>query len=307
MSRNLNPAFRGQALAFSGLSLEGEREILTTPDTMTDNDFMVSSNLTVAGAVAITLPSNAPVGHMLLIRDGKGDAGANNVTISAAAGDTVDGGASIAINVNRGAVLLRKASLTAWAVVAKNYTAGGAVIASGVAFTQTYSTADATIAALTTTALTDNGGGTADGTVASMAAPTTLTDNTGLSGTHDDTLAATTVPAALTENAGAIGGTNDGNLPALVDPAGDAGASVIDGIRENATKVNAIITLLGVMAQNASDQAQKTIEIVTLLTTIQNNFKEVTTQIAAIQADILAMKKNDNKIVDAMQAGGLAT
>lgn len=45
----------------------------------------------------------------------------------------------------------------------------------------------------------------------------------------------------LTENGGAIGGTNDGNLPALVDPAGDAGASVIAGIRENAAKINALI------------------------------------------------------------------
>lgn len=39
-------------------------------------------------------------------------------------------------------------------------------------------------------ALTDNGGGTADQTVASQAAPTSITDSTGLSGSHNDTLAA---------------------------------------------------------------------------------------------------------------------
>lgn len=50
--------------------------------------------------------------------------------------------------------------------------------------------------------------------------------------------------AALTENSGAIGGTNDGDLPALVDPAGDSGASVIAGIRENATAINALTTKL---------------------------------------------------------------
>lgn len=50
--------------------------------------------------------------------------------------------------------------------------------------------------------------------------------------------------AALTENSGAIGGTNDGNLPALVDPNGDAGASVIAAIRENATAINNILTAL---------------------------------------------------------------
>lgn len=61
------------------------------------------------------------------------------------------------------------------------------------------------------------------------------------------------VVAALTENSGAIGGTNDGNLPALVDPSGDAGATVIAAIRENATKINAILTALkaaGIMASS---------------------------------------------------------
>lgn len=48
--------------------------------------------------------------------------------------------------------------------------------------------------------------------------------------------------AALTENSSAIGGTNDGDLPALVDPGGDSGASVIAGIRENATKNNELST-----------------------------------------------------------------
>lgn len=51
-------------------------------------------------------------------------------------------------------------------------------------------------------------------------------------------------PADLTENGGAIGGTNDGDIPALVDPAGDSGASVIAGIRENATKINLILAQL---------------------------------------------------------------
>jgi hypothetical protein len=47
--------------------------------------------------------------------------------------------------------------------------------------------------------------------------------------------------AALTENTAAIGGTNDGNLPALVDPSGDAGASVIAGVREVAAGHNALV------------------------------------------------------------------
>lgn len=62
--------------------------------------------------------------------------------------------------------------------------------------------------------------------------------------------AAFTDPAALTENGDAIGGTNDGNLPALVDPNGDAGATVIAGIREVATGVNTAFTKLGSLNDN---------------------------------------------------------
>lgn len=61
------------------------------------------------------------------------------------------------------------------------------------------------------------------------------------SGTQASTIADS---AALTEGGGAIGGTNDGDLTALVDPAGDSGASVIAGIRENATKCNELSTKL---------------------------------------------------------------
>lgn len=50
--------------------------------------------------------------------------------------------------------------------------------------------------------------------------------------------------ADLTEASGAIGGTSDGDLTALVDPSGDAGASVIAGIRENATAINGILAAL---------------------------------------------------------------
>lgn len=163
----------------------------------------------------------------------------------------------------------------------------------------------ASAAAQTQDALTDNGGGSADQTVDSQAAPTTLTDSTGYSGTHDDTLAATTVPSALTENGGAIGGTNDGDLPALVDPAGDAGASVIAGIRENATMINTIIALLAVLAQNTSDTGQKIIEIVTLAGTAQNNLKEVTTQLGKIKTDVAAVRtgsENNNTAIDSILA-----
>jgi predicted RecA/RadA family phage recombinase len=121
--------------------------------------------------------------------------------------------------------------------------------------------ADGTIGAVTApTALTDNGGGTADGTVASQAAPVTLTDNTGLSGTHDDTLAATTVPADLT----------GGESPTEAEH-------------------NALLAVVRAMAQNASDTAQKVIELVAGETTAQNNLKEVTTALGQDRTAIVAL------------------
>lgn len=165
------------------------------------------------------------------------------------------------------------------------------------AYTQTYSTPNRTVAAPTAAAPA----------AATATAPVTLTDSTGLSGTHDDTLAATTVPAALTEGAGAIGGSNDGDLPALVDPAGDAGASVIAGIRENATKINAILTLLAVMAQNQSDVAQKVIELRTSVAALLVDDAAIATSATALVADDLDNRQTITALIDDLQANGLAS
>lgn len=106
-------------------------------------------------------------------------------------------------------------------------------------------------------ALTDNGGGTADGTVASMAAATALTDSTGYSGTHDDTLAATSIMSDIT------GGQ---------DP--------------TEAEFNTLLAVVRVMAQNASDTAQKVNELITWQTTVQNNVKECTAKITSILANL---------------------
>lgn len=50
--------------------------------------------------------------------------------------------------------------------------------------------------------------------------------------------------ADLTEGGGSIGGTQNGDITALVDPAGDSGASLIDGVRENSAKINGILAAL---------------------------------------------------------------
>lgn len=146
--------------------------------------------------------------------------------------------------------------------------------------------------------LTDNSGGAAaDGTIGVVTAPTaiaaTLTDSSGYSGTHNDTVAAMAAIAALTENGGALGGVQDGNIAALVDPAGDAGASLIDGVREVAAKVNALAAAEAVHAQNISDVAQKIIELVTAqgedrtaIVALTDAIKELSTKLNALLAKL---------------------
>lgn len=174
----------------------------------------------------------------------------------------------------------------------------------------------ADVAAVTQDALTDNGGGTADGTVASMAAPTTLTDNTGDTATHDDTLADGNTTAALTADNGA--GTADGTVEAMADLATGGGntysdaavnavlAAIRNNFKEVTTKLGTLITDNGVHNQNESDLASKVIEIVTLITTIQNNFKEVTTELGKIKTDNEAQVTKINAILARLEAAGIS-
>ena len=124
MSRNLDHSFRGRKLLLSGFVEEGIRVVLTTPDTLTENDNLVAVNLTVAGAVALTLPSTVGVGTRLRIYDQKGDAGTNNITISPPGGVTIEGAASLVINVNNGALDLILESATNWKILSRSYISG---------------------------------------------------------------------------------------------------------------------------------------------------------------------------------------
>ncbi|MCE5306359.1 MAG: capsid cement protein [Phycisphaerales bacterium] len=129
--------------------------------------------------------------------------------------------------------------------------------------------------AQTQTALTDNGGGTADGTVASQAAPVTLTDNTGGSGSHDDTLAAVTAPTLSDWNGSSV------------YPSAAQGTAITDAV--NALK------------QNQSDVGQKVIELVTLAGTQQNNMKEVTTELALVKTDVANLVTKMNAVLLALE------
>jgi hypothetical protein len=124
MSRNLETQFRGKKLLHSGAVEEGIRVVLVTPDTMTDNDNVVATNLTAAGPVAVTLPSTVGVGTIVRVYDQKGDAGTNNITISPPGGVTVEGAASAVINVAYGCLVLLLESSTNWKILSRSFSSG---------------------------------------------------------------------------------------------------------------------------------------------------------------------------------------
>jgi hypothetical protein len=86
----------------------------TTPITAALTDSIVISNMAAASAVAVTLPTTPTTGLELTIKDGKGDAGANNITISPAGGGTIDGAGTKVINTNWGAVTLIHGGSDQW-------------------------------------------------------------------------------------------------------------------------------------------------------------------------------------------------
>lgn len=128
----------------------------------------------------------------------------------------------------------------------------------------------------TQTALTDNGGGTADLTVASQAAPVTITDSTGAHATHSDTI-----------NPAAAGACAGGATPS------DANVNA------------AIATAVAPLTQNDSSLGQKLIELVTLAGTAQNNLKEVTTELALIKTDVALCMTKINAILASLEANGI--
>jgi hypothetical protein len=64
-------------------------------------DCVIISNKTVAGAGTINLSSTLQTGRVVIIKDGKGDANANNITVQGN-GKNIDGAASKVINTAYG-------------------------------------------------------------------------------------------------------------------------------------------------------------------------------------------------------------
>lgn len=96
-----------------------------TPIAVTIKDEVIISKLAAPGAVSVTLPASPPIGMEVEVVDGTGDAAANNITITPAAG-TINGGASLVINVNRGVARLVRTATEWVAYVSSSISSGAA-------------------------------------------------------------------------------------------------------------------------------------------------------------------------------------
>lgn len=70
--------------------------------TVATNDYVVEVNKTAGAATTVNLPAGV-TGTTYRIKDGKGDAGTNNITVTPAAGN-IDGAATKVINTNFGSI-----------------------------------------------------------------------------------------------------------------------------------------------------------------------------------------------------------
>lgn len=97
------------------------RTITSTPATILATDTEVWVNF--AGAVALTLPDAAAWllahvnGYPLTIKDISGAGAANNITITRAGADTIDGATAYVITSDYGGIKLRPAASGKWAIV----------------------------------------------------------------------------------------------------------------------------------------------------------------------------------------------
>lgn len=71
---------------------------------MSRNQTLLIINKTVGSATGVTLPATPISGHVVVVKDGKGDAASNNITISPAAGN-IDGAGTNVISTNHGSVV----------------------------------------------------------------------------------------------------------------------------------------------------------------------------------------------------------
>lgn len=95
------------------------RVATSSPVTVSDTtDCTIVTQLSVAGAVAVTLPAGTN-GRIFAIVDGTGDAASNNITITPNGSETINGSATLVLNKNSQGVMLQYSTTnTRWRVIA---------------------------------------------------------------------------------------------------------------------------------------------------------------------------------------------
>ncbi len=96
--------FNASALFQGGIQFHVEI-VTTSPFTATTASVYISVNRTVAGATTVNLPATPNQGQLVFVKDDKGDAGANNITIQGN-GKNIDGAGSKVISSNLGVFTL---------------------------------------------------------------------------------------------------------------------------------------------------------------------------------------------------------
>jgi hypothetical protein len=88
--------------------------VLTQPYDAVAGDQEIVVNLTSAHATSVVLSLAAPIGQLVRVIDGAGNAGTDNITVTVASSGTINGGASTVISSNYGHVTLLKVATNAW-------------------------------------------------------------------------------------------------------------------------------------------------------------------------------------------------
>lgn len=103
----------------NGVPVELNSRVFTgSGNTSFTNESSIVVNKASGAATAVTLPAmtGSPLNSLLTVVDGKGDAATNNITVTAAGSETINGAATYVIKANYGAVKL-KWNGTQWNVV----------------------------------------------------------------------------------------------------------------------------------------------------------------------------------------------
>lgn len=91
------------------------RIVTASPATVASADGLIVCNRSTSGTMAISLEASPVAGVTHVIKDGKGDAATNPITITPASG-TIDGASSFVLSVNRAAVTVTYTG-TEWSVI----------------------------------------------------------------------------------------------------------------------------------------------------------------------------------------------